>query len=90
MQNLKLTELDSVPAEPVSRKHHLTKSKSRSECREIAHGDDADQVEEQTNETCVCKSKKEKPLSEKANGERGHDHVGRKPLRLKLVLYILR
>jgi hypothetical protein len=77
-----------MPAEPVSRKDHLTKSKSRTKCGEVAHGDDADQIEEQTNKARVCESEEEESLSKQANGERGHDHVSRKPLGLALVLYI--
>lgn len=78
---MELTDLDSVPAEPEPREHHLAQSKSRSESGEVADGNNTDEIEEEANETCVGESEEEQLLCEKTNGEGGNDHVGGKPLR---------
>jgi hypothetical protein len=69
-----------VPTEPVSREDHLTESQARPKGREVAHRNDADQIEEQAHQAGVGESKKEKFLRKKTNGKRGNHHVSREPL----------
>lgn len=73
-------QFDSPPAEPEARKNHLTKAKSWSEGREVADGEDTNQVEEEDNQDGIHESKEEESLSQKTDGEGGDDHVGGEPL----------
>jgi hypothetical protein len=77
-----------MPTEPESREYHLTESKPRSKSREIANGNNADQVEEQAHQACVGESKKEEFLREKTNSERGYHHISGEPLHRRSVFCI--
>ena len=54
-----LTDLHAPPSKPKSRQHHLTKSEARAECTEIAHWDDAQQIEEEARQYGIDKAKEE-------------------------------
>lgn len=64
------TDLDTVPAEPVSRQNHLSQPQAWSESGEVTHRDDSDEVEEQADQASICESEEEKRLREKADSER--------------------
>lgn len=57
-------DLHSMPSKPKPRKHHLAETEARAKGREVAHWDNADEIEEQANEAGVCEAKEEKLLRE--------------------------
>ena len=73
---LGLTDFDSVPSEPESRKHHLSQSKACSEGGEVADRNDSDKVEEQNRENGVNKPEEKELLSKESDSEGGDNHVG--------------
>ena len=71
-----LTELDAPPAKPEAREHHLPQAEAGAKGRKIAHGHDAEQVEEEDDEDGVDEAEIEEGFAEDADGEGGDDHVG--------------
>lgn len=58
-KNDRRTDLDSIPAEPVTRQNHLSQAKTRSESGEVADRDDTDEIEEQADQASIRETEKE-------------------------------
>jgi hypothetical protein len=64
-----------MPAKPISREYHLTKSQPRAKRREVANRKDTDQIEEQAYQAGVSETEKEEFLRKNTNGKRRYHHV---------------
>ncbi len=75
-----LTDLDTVVSEPETGEDHLAKSKHGSEGGEEAHGQDAEDVDEDNGQRRVDESQFENGNGQSSDGEGGDNHVGGQPL----------